>query len=282
MTGRLDPRLHPYRADLAAARLHGTVDAQRFVDPSAMQVSDRTAGVYSAPRPDAEMISEALHGEMVDVYEDTEGWVWGQLCNDGYVGYLPARSLTGDVAEPTHKVSVPRTFVYPVPDIKSVPVASLTLNAGLKIDAEEGAFLRTAKGQFVFTAHTATPDDYAGDYVAVAESLLGAPYLWGGKSIGGLDCSGLVQLACEVAGIPALRDSDMQRDTLGRPLDHTDLSALKRGDILFWHRHVGIMAGHDTLLHATAHTMLTITEPVQQAVRRIADGGADILRITRF
>jgi len=247
-----------------------------------MQVAEQTAPVFVAPRLDAEMISEALHGEPVDVYEETEGWVWGQLCMDGYVGYVPVHALTREVASPTHKVMVPRTFLYPVPDIKSVPAGSLTLNAGLQIAGTQEAFSRTADGQFVFSAHIGGAATHAEDFVSVAETLLGAPYLWGGKTIGGLDCSGLVQLACQVAGIPALRDSYMQRDTLGQPLTVTDFSALQRGDILFWKGHVGIMADARNLLHATAHAMLTIVEPLEPALRRIAEGGTEILQINRI
>ena len=282
MTGNLDPRLHAYRADLAAEKLRGKVVSEHFAEAVQMQVTDQTAPVFAAPRPDAEMIAEALHGEMIDVYEASEGWVWGQLCADGYVGYVSAHALSCDIAGPTHKVMVPRTFVYPAADIKSVPVMSLTLNAGLRIDGTQGEFSHTADGHFVFTAHIGGVETFASDFVAVAETLLGAPYLWGGKTIGGLDCSGLVQLACQVAGIPALRDSYMQRDHLGRPLTLTGFSALQRGDILFWKGHVGIMADSNNLLHATAHAMLTIVEPAEPAIRRIAQGGSEILQVNRL
>lgn len=282
MTGDLDPRLNPYRADLAAQKLKGKVSSRRFANAVQMQVTDQTAPVFAEPRADAEMTAEALHGELIDVYEESDGWVWGQLSADGYVGYMPSRALSSDIASPTHKVMVPRTFVYPVADIKSVPVRSLTLNAGLRIVGTEGEFSRTADGHFVFTAHIGGIETFASDFVAVAETLLGAPYLWGGKTIGGLDCSGLVQLACQVAGIAALRDSYMQRDHLGRPLTLTDFSVLQRGDILFWKGHVGIMADGKNLLHATAHAMLTIVEPAEPAIRRIAQGGSEILQVNRL
>lgn len=282
MTDKLDPLLHPYRVDIAAAHLEGQVETARFVEPQRMQVSEASAPVHAEPRFDSEMISEALHGEHVDTYEDNEGWAWGQLCADGYVGYLPARALTGNVTAPTHRVCVARTFTYWMPDIKSAPAGSLTLNARISIAEEEQEFYRTQQGAFVFKSHIAALETTAADFVSVAEGLLGAPYLWGGKSIGGIDCSGLVQVACEAAGIAAPRDSYMQRETLGAPLHSTDPADLKRGDIIFWKGHVGIMADPVTLLHATAHTMLTITEPVDQAIRRIADGGAPVLQVNRL
>lgn len=281
MTLPLDPLLHPFRADLAADHLEGKVEAARFAPARRMQVSASSAPVHEAPRGDAQMISEALHGELVDIYDEAEGWAWGQLCGDGYVGYLSAAALSSDCADPTHKVIVPRTFVYWKPDIKSVPAGSITLEARLAVVAEEGDFLRTQSGSYVFSAHIAEASAVAPDHVAVAQSLVGTPYLWGGKSVGGIDCSGLVQIACRAAGIEALRDSYMQRDTLGTALETTDLSGLRRGDIVFWQGHVGIMADPDTLLHATAHTMTTGTEPLAQAVQRIADGGAPVLRIRR-
>lgn len=282
MTCDLDPLLHPYRADLAAAHLEGRVDAARFVEPRVMQVHAALAPVHAAPRGDAEMISQALFGEQVDVYEEVEGWAWGQLRDDAYVGYIPVADLGPRSADPTHRIAVPRSFLYPVPDIKAPPAATVTLNARIAGDGVEGDFLRLAGGTFLFHTHAAELGEHAPDFVAVAESLLGAPYLWGGKSIGGLDCSGLVQLACQAAGIAALRDTYMQRESLGQPLATTGLSGLRRGDILFWKRHIGIMSDAETLLHATAHAMLTMTEPVEQAVRRIAAAGLDLLQVNRL
>lgn len=283
MTEPLDPNLNAYRPDLADARLEGRVEAGRFVEARAHHVAAETAGVHAAPRADAQMVAQALHGETVDVFEEHEGWVWGQLRDDGYVGYLPAHALDPGEIRSTHRVNVPRTFIFPEPDIKSVPTASATLNARLVVEREEGdIFLRTDRGGFLYRPHLSESSEYADDVVAVARQFLGTPYLWGGKTIGGLDCSGLVQLACQAAGIPALRDSYMQRDTLGTPLTSTDLSALRRGDLLFWKGHVGMMADAETLLHATANTMLTVTEPVERAVRRIADGGAELLQVNRL
>ena len=282
MSEALDPRLHAYRADLAAAHLEGKVKAVRFVEPCRMQVSGPSAPVHAAPRADSEMTAEALYGELVDVYEDAEGWAWGQLCDDGYVGYLPAGALAAECAAPTHRVVVPRTFVYWKPDIKSAPETSITLGAQLSIESEGDEFVRTVNGAFVYRPHCAEVGETSEDFVSVAASLLGAPYLWGGKTVGGIDCSGLVQLSCQAAGIACPRDSDMQREMLGTPLETTELSSLQRGDVLFWKGHVGIMMDPSTLLHATANAMLTITEPVEEAVRRIAERGQELLQINRL
>lgn len=277
-----DPRLHPYRPDLAAAHLEGTVEAKRFVEGRVVQVVDEAAPVFDLPRFDAEMTSEALHGEIVTIYEEREGWMWGQLAEDGYVGYMPAKAMSADCVEISHKVAVPRTFVFPKPDIKSVPLRALGLSSGVHVAAEQGQFYRTGRGEFLYRDHLRSADEVSEDFVAVAESLLGAPYLWGGKRITGLDCSGLVQVALQCAGVACPRDSDMQRADLGEPLAHAKISGLKRGDILFWARHIGMMADEVTLLHANAHHMLTITEPVAQAVERIAASGNELLQINRL
>lgn len=282
MSSDLDPLLNPYRGDLAAASLKGRVEAERFVQPERMQVAATTAPVRCAPRGDAEMISEALHGEHVDVYEDADGWIWGQLCADGYVGYLPAGALARSPREPTHRVCVPRTFVYPRPHIKAPPADTLTLNARVAVEGEDGDFHLTAQGTYLFKRHLAPIGSVEPDFVAVALRFLGTPYLWGGKSVGGIDCSGLVQVACEAAGIPCLRDSYMQRETLGTPLADADPGRLRRGDLLFWQGHVGIMADRHTLLHATAHSMLTVLEPLDEVLRRISGLGIELAQVNRL
>lgn len=279
---KLDPSLHPYRPDLAAAYLEGKVEAGRFVEGRVLQVADEAAPVFGQPRFDAEMTSEALHGETVTVYEEREGWMWGQVRDDGYVGYLPASALSADCVEISHRVAVPRTFVFPKPDIKSVPMQALGLHSGLHVAGGEGQFVRTHGGGFVYRDHVRPADSAAGDFVAVALSLLGAPYLWGGKRISGLDCSGLVQIALQASGVAAPRDSYMLRADVGAPLGHTDLSGLRRGDLLFWPGHVGIMSDEATLLHANAHHMLTVTEPAAEAVARIAAAGSELLQINRL
>jgi len=278
----LDPNIHPYRPDLAAAYLEGKVEAERFVEGWVMQVADEAAPVFGQPRFDAEMTSEALHGETVTVFEEREGWAWGQVNDDGYVGYLPANALTADCVDVSHRVAVPRTFVFPKPDIKSVPMQALGLRSGLNVIGEEGSFVRTHGGGFVYRNHVRPADAASGDFVAVAHSLLGAPYLWGGKSILGIDCSGLVQIALQACGMAVPRDSYMLRADVGQALGHTEISDLQLGDLLFWPGHVGLMTDDVTMLHANAHHMMTVTEPVAEAASRIAAAGSELLQINRL
>ncbi len=275
MTAILDRRLTPARPDLAARHLIGQVEARVFVDPEPMRVVAPSAPLRREPRPDAPLDTEALCGEAVDVYERFEGWAWVQLRTDGYVGYLPDDALRPDALAPTHRVRALRTFVYPGPSMKLPPLAALSLGAGVAVSGESGEFLtlsefgRYATG-FVFAPHLAALETPEPDFVSVAELCLNAPYLWGGKTSLGLDCSGLTQLALAAAGIASPRDSDMLEREIGEPVSFDDsLSGLRRGDLVFWKGHVGILSDPDTLLHATAYSMTVMSEPLRTARDRI-------------
>ena len=261
-----DPRLTPARPDLAAEFLRGAVAAGRFAAGGARQVTAAATPLRRAPSPDAPQDSEALHGESVTVYDERDGYAWGQMQTDGYVGYLRAADL-GVACERTHHVVVPRTFVYPGPSIKLPIAMALSLGARLRVSSTGNDFLMLENGGHVFAAHAAPLAQAAPDFVSVAETLLHVPYLWGGRSSLGLDCSGLVQLALAAAGIAAPRDSDQQEASLGAALP--DGAELRRGDVVFWKGHVGILADAQTLLHASGHHMMVAREPLAQACARI-------------
>jgi cell wall-associated NlpC family hydrolase len=279
---KLDPRLHAYRADLADARLEGRVEAGRFVHGQRRQVIDPVAAVYKAPRFDAMQLTQALMGETVLCFVDDEGWSYVQLDHDGYVGYVASNALSRDLAEPTHRVSVPATFLYPAPNLKTQPVITITMNAGVTVIAEDGKFARLSNGRFVYSRHIRPTGQFETDFVAVAEQFRHVPYLWGGKSAQGLDCSGLVQLAVQACGIPCRRDSDMQEQSLGSPLLVNDLDGLTRGDLVFWNGHVGVMTDAQTLLHANGFHMMVVAEPLREAVDRIAQSYGRVTCIRRF
>jgi hypothetical protein len=278
-----NPRL-PARPDLAAAQLKGQVAAARFVEGVPMRVRASVAPLRREPRSDAPLDTEALFGEAVTVYEtDSEGWSWVQLKDDSYVGYMPTEALGPDGIAPTHRIDALRTFVYPGPSIKEPPLAALSLGSSIAVLAEDGKFFKTEAG-FVFAMHAKPLDIVEEDYAETAKRFEGIPYLWGGKSSLGIDCSGLVQTALKAAGIACPRDTSMQVNELGSPITFDErLLGLKCGDFVFWKGHVGIMLDAETLVHANGHFMEVVSEPLRMARdRTIAKGSGPIIAIRRL
>ncbi|KQT53866.1 MULTISPECIES: NlpC/P60 family protein [unclassified Aureimonas] len=285
----LDKRLNAMRPDLADVRLKGRVEADRFVEGRPEIVLDPIAPLRRAPRPDAALETEALYGETVLVFEtDEEGWSWVQLLSDGYVGYMPTTalgpSLGPSFALPTHRVAVPRTLLFPGPDIKLPPLAGLPMGALVAVRGEAADHNATYglvhPAGAIVRQHLSLPDAAAEDVVATAERFLGTPYLWGGKSTLGIDCSGLVQLALSMAGCAAPRDADLQEQALGAPLPTTE--PLRRGDLVFWKGHVGLMADKTRLLHANAFHMMVTIEPLADVVARAEARGSRVTSVRRL
>jgi cell wall-associated NlpC family hydrolase len=275
-----DPRRHAYREDLAAEPLRGRVASRRFVTGEPRQVVAPSLPLRREPRFHATLDTEALRGEIVTVYDESEGFAWVQLSRDGYVGYVPGEGLSRALVAPTHRISALRTYVYPEPDGKTPPLALLSLNAGIAAPRKQGKFLALEGGGFVVASHAAPVGTAEPDFVAVAEAFVGTPYLWGGRTSIGTDCSGLVQLALEAAGHASPRDADMQAQELGRVIDPKD--ALRRGDLVFWEGHVGIMTSAKDFLHANAFHMAVAAEPFAQAKRRIKTAGYEVSCVRRL
>jgi cell wall-associated NlpC family hydrolase len=281
-----DPRTTPARSDLAARHLQGKVAAARFVEGTELEVRDATAPVRREPSPDALLDTEALHGERVTVYDENgEGWYWGQLSSDGYVGWVPANALRPPGPSPTHRVAALRTFIFPGRSIKAPPVDALSLGSRVAVKPQQrdgsGELTDLASGFYIPTRHLAPVESQEADFVAVAERFVGVPYLWGGKTSLGIDCSGLVQIALTATGIACPRDSDMQERALGTPLPIDDLTGLQRGDIIFWKGHVAIVRDEHSIVHANAFHMAVAIEPIGVAVPRIADAGSNIASVKR-
>ncbi|VIO67646.1 C40 family peptidase [Bradyrhizobium ivorense] len=278
-----DPRLTPARDDLAAKYLEGKVRAARFVEGQDYEVGEAIAPLRRAPASDAEQMTQALKGERVTIYDrNGEGWAWGQLGDDGYVGWIPDAALTRPGAAPTHKVTALRTLAFPGPSIKLPPVEALALGTKLTVIREDGAFAVTRECWHLPRQHVAPLEVMAKDFVSVAEQFVGTPYLWGGKSSLGIDCSGLVQVALTAAGTGCPRDSDMQQDGLGRALTEAEARHLQRGDLIFWKGHVAIVRDATTIVHANAHHMATVVENTQAAIARIKAAGSEVVAIKRL
>ena len=278
-----DPRLTPARGDIAAKYLEGKVEAARFVAGEPFEVIAAVAPLRRAPSADAELMTQALRGERVTIYDrNSEGWVWGQLDSDGYVGWLPDAALTKPGPALTHRVSALRTFAFPGPSIKLPPVETLVMGSVLTVTREDGAFAITREGWHLPKPHLAAIGHREADFVAVAERLIGTPYLWGGKSSFGIDCSGLVQISLNASGIGCPRDSDMQQASLGRAIDVAETGSLQRGDLLFWKGHVAIARDAKTIVHANAHHMATVVEDTAGAIARIKAAGSALVAIKRL
>jgi cell wall-associated NlpC family hydrolase len=286
-----DPRLTPARADLAAAHLEGQVTADRFVEGTVHQVCVPVADLRRTPREDAGLDTQLIFGERFTVYEERGGWAWGQNGTDGYVGYVPAAALSAEFEDPTHQVAVLRTFLYPMPDLKTPPVGFLPYAAEVTVTDEDGKWRRVDGGgiesAWVFAAHLTELGTWAEDYVAEAERFLGIPYLWGGRSSFGLDCSALVQLALARSGIAVPRDTYVQAEGIGEDVPdavHPDNERreLMRGDLIFWKGHIGIMTDPEHMLHANATHMAVTVDPVRAFAERIAPTDGPVTKVRRL
>lgn len=244
------------------------------------QVIEPIADLRREPAHESALDTQALLGERVTIHEITdEGWARGTLEQDGYEGWLSANALGPIGPAPTHKVIVPRTLGFPGPNIKLPPMTALPMGATIAITKQDERFAINAFGWHFPLTHVASIATKQPDFVAVAETLLGAPYLWGGKTMLGIDCSGLVQIALQAAGIASPRDSDMQELALGKL---SSVAGLRRGDLIFWKGHVAIARDSETILHANAHHMMVAIEPASVAIARIKAAGSDVTSVKRI
>ncbi|WP_421854539.1 NlpC/P60 family protein [Oricola sp.] len=275
MNTSLDPRLNAWRADLADRELIGKVEATRFVSGEPAVIGVPVANIHREPFGVSGMDTQFLFGDTVAVFERSGGWAWVQGGRDGYVGYVVEDSLLPAGAAPTHRVTAFSTFVYPGPDLKRPPLSALSIGSCVTVTGKsphrKKGYLLLADGSAVFASHLAPLGEDAADWVAVAEQFLHTPYLWAGTSAFGVDCSGLVQLAMYAAGRNVLRDTYMQEESIGDGLPmRGGMPALRRGDLVFWKGHVGVMTDSENLLHANGNTMTVAREPLDAAIARIA------------
>ena len=254
------------RPDLADERLEGMVRAERFASVQAMRCITPTAGIFRTPDDEAEREDELLFGEGFDALEIAGGWAWGQARRDGYVGFVRTDALAGAGDAPTHRVQALRTCGFARPDLKSRVVGLISTNSLIRAGGRQGGYVDAGEAGWVFEGHLSPIGVFETDPVAVAERYLGAPYLWGGRSSLGLDCSGLVLSSLQAVGRACPRDTDQQ---LASFADVGNRGALRRGDLVFWKGHTGMMLDGERLLHANAHHMAVAIEPVDEAISRI-------------
>lgn len=284
MAEAADPRITPVRGDLAADSLREQFPGRRYSQGKANRVVIDGTPLRFSPDTAATMESQLIYGESFTVYEDRDGWAWGQNDGDGYVGYVPSSGLRAGVHEPDHQVVTRSTFLYPAPDIKAPPGAKISLGAQLKVVDIDGDFVQTDLGEWVFARHLVETSYIMPDLVATAFKFLGTPYLWGGRSCRGLDCSSLVQFALRMAGIAAPRDSDQQATAIGVEVpmaNSNDLSEIEDGDLIFFPGHVGFYVEHWRFLHANAYDMQVSVHNLSDVLDRANAEDAGITCIRR-
>ena len=281
MANQPDRRLHAYREDLADETLRGQVEARSYVPGQERQVQSASAPIRRKPSASAEQEAEALFGERLKLFDEKDGWAWVQSERDGYVGYVRSAQITGATWAATHVVAVPRTPLFSGPNLKTPIDDFLHMESALEVLDIDRGYLQTAKG-WVFAKHACPIRQYHRDYVSTALLFLGAPYVWGGRSSLGMDCSGLTQLVLQRAGIDAPRDSDMQEtsDLLGERLVPDALP--RRGDIIYWKGHVAIALDQSQVVHSTGHHLAVVVEPLEDIDERArAESGEGITSIRR-
>ncbi len=277
MSDDFDPRVTPVRDDLVAHHLRDRYPRPKQAQGDLRRVIRGRTMIAFSPGAHARRESELLFGEGFIVYDEQDGWAWGQATRDYYVGWVAADALGADIGTPSHEVVVPATYLYRAPDLKSpaplrLSLASLVVGGGGRRD---GAFVEVGGGGWIFADHLAPREASQADYIATGMSLVGVPYLWGGRGIDGMDCSGFLQIVLQRAGLTPPRDSDQQEAVVGAILDHPeDLSVLRRGDLLFFPGHVGIVLDGWRLLHANAHDMAVSVQRLSDVVDRARAEGA--------
>lgn len=272
-----DKRLNAWRDDLADIALRHKVAASHYVTGEPMRVISPRAGLHAKPDETSMMLTESLLGDHLTVFENQDGWAWAQMQKDNYVGYIKSNLLVPGWRQATHKVRAAATFIYPQADLKSLPVTRIFLNSSLLVDKINGKWAQLADGGFVYAPHICPQGEFAADPVAVAEKFIHVPYLWGGATQDGLDCSALVQQAWHASGLACPRDSDMIEAFVGDVCPNS----LKRGDLVFWDGHVGIMQNETNMIHANGHHMAVACEPFEQARDRINAEYGSIARARR-
>jgi cell wall-associated NlpC family hydrolase len=284
MSPAYDTRVTPVRTDVAADFLRGEIEAPRYASGSRRQVAVDGIGLRFTPDRNARLESQLLFGEVFTVYDEADGWAWGQNEIDGYVGYVPSATLHDDVFQADHQVAIRATQLYPEPDLKRPPLRTISMCSRVKVVDVSGGFARISSGDWIFGKHLVDFDYVMPDLVGTALKFLGAPYIWGGRSSAGVDCSALVQLVLHMARVDAPRDSDLQAQSVGTEVpmsDPHDFSQIEDGDLVFFPGHVGLFVHGWRFLHANAFDMQVSLHSFSEVLDRADADGNGVTTVRR-
>ena len=259
----MDPRLTPANEIVACSTLKGKIKHTNFVEGKNYQINVPFVDLLGAP--DGKRNRQLIYGSKVKYFGETDGWAFIQNIYDSYVGYVPKNTIVSE-KEKTHIVIVPLAYVFLEPNIKSRNIEMLPLAAKVSGEIVKNGFLETELG-WMSVSQLKQKTELSKDPVEVSKLFQHAPYLWGGNTSLGIDCSGLIQVSLLLCGVDCPGDSDQQMNTLGHNLDIG--SPRKKGDILFWKGHVAWALNEKQILHANAYHMATVIEEANEAIERI-------------
>jgi len=255
----------------------------KFFTGQRLKIIDNYTPIKCSPNIDSETMSEALYGENFILKKTFKNWLFGKLESDNYEGFISINSISTEDYKHTHYVSELRTYMYSKPDIKSVTTGILSINSLITVVDEVRGFSKLNNDSYVFTRHIDLKSKKNNNYIDTAIKFTNTPYKWGGRTSFGIDCSGLVQLSLMNSGYECPRDSELQKQVLGKniPLE-TCFNNLKKGDLIFWEGHVGIMVSDKNIIHANSFSMDTRIEKLTDVDSRISQNSNKICEIKRI
>lgn len=269
----LDPRLNAVRGDLADRELRSAVTVPRYAEGKPASIRSGLAPVLREPDEASEIDTFFFYGETIAVFDRAGDYFWCQSAFDRYVGYVRCESVdTESVIAPTHFVATMGSYRYREPDLRTAVVDFLPRHAQLRV-MEQGVvtrdtrYVRLSDGSCLLESCITAAPPRSRDIAEAATKYLGCPYRWGGKSFLGIDCAGLVQNCFRDLGVTVLRDTYMQRDTIGTRVPIARIDDLKREDLLYVPGHVMIYEGAGQIIHADGRTMTVCREPLDDFIR---------------